>query len=145
MRVVIQRVKKASLYIENSYKGSIDKGVVVLVGFKKGDSESEVKYISDKIFNLRIFEDENGKMNYPIGKINGDIMLVPQFTLYGDVKNSNRPDFSNAENFSKANTLFDIFKNEIRRTGLNLLCGEFGKEMLVEIHNDGPVTIIIDK
>ncbi len=145
MRVVIQRVKKGSLYVENNYKGSIGKGIVVFAGFKKGDSENELKYIKDKISNLRIFEDENRKMNYSIGKINGEIMLVPQFTLYGDVKNSNRPDFSDAEDFSKAKVLFELFINEIRKIGVNLLCGEFGKEHLVEIHNDGPVTIIIDK
>ena len=145
MKVVVQRVKRASLFVEENYRGEIGKGVVVLAGFKKNDGEREIKYIVDKIYNLRIFEDENGKMNYSIKKIKGEIMVVPQFTLYGDVSHSNRPDFTKAEEFSKAKNLFEMFVDEMKKKGVNPLCGEFGKKMLVEIHNDGPVTIIIEK
>jgi len=145
MRVVVQRVKRASLFVEENYRGEIGKGGVVLVGFKKNDGEKEIKYIVDKIYNLRIFEDENGKMNYSIEKIKGEIMVVPQFTLYGDISHSNRPDFTESEEFSKARNLFEMFVSEMKKKGNKLLCGEFGKKMLVEIHNDGPVTIIIEK
>jgi len=145
MKVVVQRVKRASLFVEENYRGEIGKGVVVLAGFKKNDGEREIKYIVDKICNLRIFEDENGKMNYSIEKIKGEIMVVPQFTLYGDVSHSNRPDFTKAEEFSKAKNLFEMFVDEMKKKGVNPLCGEFGKKMLVQIHNDGPVTIIIEK
>jgi len=145
MRVVVQRVKRASLFVEENYRGEIGKGVVVLAGFKKNDGEKEIKYIVDKIYNLRIFEDENGKMNYSIEKIRGEIMAIPQFTLYGDVSHSNRPDFTKAEEFSKAKNLFEMFVCEMKKKGTKLLCGEFGKKMLIEIHNDGPVTIIIEK
>jgi len=145
MKVVVQRVKRASLFVEENYRGEIGKGVVVLIGFKKNDGEREIKYIVDKICNLRIFEDENGKMNYSIEKIKGEIMVVPQFTLYGDVSHSNRPDFTKAEEFSKAKNLFEMFVEEVKKKGINPLCGKFGKKMLVQIHNDGPVTIIIEK
>ena len=145
MKVVVQRVKKASLFVEENYRGEIGEGIVALAGFKKNDGEREIKYIVDKIYNLRIFEDENGKMNYSIEKIKGEIMVVPQFTLYGDVSHSNRPDFTKAEEFSKAKNLFEMFVEEMKKKGAKLLCGEFGKKMLVEIHNDGPVTIIIEK
>jgi len=145
MRVFVQRVKRASLFVEENYRGKIGKGVVVLVGFKKNDGEKEIKYIVDKIYNLRIFEDENGKMDHSIEKIKGEIMIVPQITLYGDVSHSNRPDFTKAEEFPKAKNLFEMFVSEMKKMGVKLLCGEFGKKMLIEIHNDGPVTIIIEK
>lgn len=145
MRAVIQRVKKAVLFVEGEKKGEIGQGMMVFLGFKKNDGLGEIEYMAKKIYNLRIFEDENGKMNYPIEKVNGEVMLVPQFTLYGDVKGSNRPDFAEAEDFSKAKILFDRFIHRFQNKNFKVLCGCFGKEMLVEIHNDGPVTIIIEK
>jgi len=126
MKVVIQRVKRASLFVEEEYRGKIGKGIVVLVGFKKNDGEKELKYIVDKIYNLRVFEDENGKMNYSVERVKGEIIVVPQFTLYGDVSSSNRPDFTEAEEFSKAKNLFEFFIVEMKKKGVNLLCGEFG-------------------
>ena len=145
MRLVIQRVKKAKLFVEDKEKGETGKGIVVLLGIGKGDTEDKIDYIINKILSLRIFEDENGKMNYSLMDIGGDLMIVPQFTLYGNCTGGNRPDFTMAEKGEIAEKFYKKFVEKIRNKNLKSVEGEFGKKMTVEIHNDGPCTIILEK
>jgi len=145
MKAIIQRVKEAKLYVESVYKGSIKKGIVVFVGIGRGDNEEKIEYISRKILLLRIFEDEKGKMNYSISDIKGEIMVVSQFTLYGDCRKGNRPDFTMAEDGKLAEEIYNKFLEKIKGSELKIVEGEFGKKMLVEIHNDGPCTLILEK
>ncbi|MCM8784678.1 MAG: D-aminoacyl-tRNA deacylase [Candidatus Omnitrophica bacterium] len=145
MRVVIQRVKKAKLFIEDKEKGKIGKGLVVFLGIGVGDDESKIDYIIKKILSLRIFEDENRKMNYSVVDIGGDLMVVSQFTLYGDCKRGNRPDFTQAEKGEIAEKIYNKFIEKIKKSDIKIVEGEFGKKMCVEIHNDGPCTIILEK
>jgi len=145
MKAIIQRVKKARLYVENIYKGSIGKGIVVFIGIGKGDKEEKIEYLVRKILLLRIFEDENGKMNYSISDIKGEIMVVSQFTLYGDCRKGNRPDFTMAEDGKLAEEIYNKFLKKLKESNLKIVEGEFGKKMLVEIHNDGPCTLILEK
>ncbi|MCM8818425.1 MAG: D-aminoacyl-tRNA deacylase [Candidatus Omnitrophica bacterium] len=127
------------------YKGEIGKGIVLLVGFGKGDVEDKLDYFEKKIISLRIFEDENGKMNNSILDINGEIMIVPQFTLYGDCSKGNRPDFTKAEKPEVAKILFEKFVDKFKIYNIKIVEGEFGEKMLVEIHNDGPCSLILEK
>jgi D-tyrosyl-tRNA(Tyr) deacylase len=144
MRVVIQRCKEASVSFDNT-TNSIDKGLVVLLGMTNGDTIEDVKYLVKKIVNLRIFEDSNGKMNYNVSEISGGgILLVSQFTLYASCKDGNRPSFTNALNYDDSNKLYELFKEELSKTGISYVTGEFGADMKVSLINDGPVTIIID-
>jgi D-tyrosyl-tRNA(Tyr) deacylase len=145
MKAIIQRVKEARLYVENIYKGSIGKGIVVFIGIGKGDKEEKIEYLVRKILLLRIFEDENGKMNYSISDIKGEIMVVSQFTLYGDCRKGNRPDFTMAEDGKLAEEIYNKFLRKLKESNLKIVEGEFGKKMLVEIHNDGPCTLILEK
>jgi len=145
MKAMIQRVKEARLYVENIYKGSIGKGIVVFIGIGKGDKEEKIEYLIRKILLLRIFEDENGKMNYSISDIKGEIMVVSQFTLYGDCRKGNRPDFTMAEDGKLAEEIYNKFLRKLKESNLKIVEGEFGKKMLVEIHNDGPCTLILEK
>jgi len=145
MKAIIQRVKEARLYVENIYKGSIGKGIVVFIGIGKGDKEEKIEYLVRKILLLRIFEDENGKMNYSISDIKGEIMVVSQFTLYGDCRKGNRPDFTMAEDGKLAEEIYNKFLMKLKESNLKIVEGEFGKKMLVEIHNDGPCTLILEK
>jgi D-tyrosyl-tRNA(Tyr) deacylase len=145
MKILIQRAKEARLYVENIYKGSIGKGIVVFIGIGKGDKEEKIEYLVRKILLLRIFEDENGKMNYSISDIKGEIMVVSQFTLYGDCRKGNRPDFTMAEDGKLAEEIYNKFLIKLKESNLKIVEGEFGKKMLVEIHNDGPCTLILEK
>ncbi len=145
MKVVIQRVKEAKLYVENVYRGRIGKGILIFIGIGKGDSEEKIEYIVRKILSLRIFEDEKEKMNYSVSDIKGEIMVVSQFTLYGDCRKGNRPDFTMAEKGEIAEVIYKKFLERIKEANLKIVEGEFGKKMLVEIHNDGPCTLILEK
>ncbi|MCM8804523.1 MAG: D-aminoacyl-tRNA deacylase [Candidatus Omnitrophica bacterium] len=145
MKLVIQRVKEAKLYVEDIFKGKIEKGIVVFVGIGRGDTEEKVDYFVKKILSLRIFEDENRKMNYSVSDINGELMIVPQFTLYGNCQNGNRPDFTMAEKGEIAEKIFNKFVEKIKTSYKKIVEGEFGKKMLVEINNDGPCTLILEK
>ena len=144
MRVVIQRVSEASVEINKSYTNSINKGFMILLGICEGDTNDDLEYIIGKIEKLRIFEDENEKMNLSIKDINGEILLVSQFTLYASTKDGNRPSFTNSMKFDEANKMYEIFKNRLSETGIPFKTGEFGANMKVSLINDGPVTIIID-
>lgn len=143
MKVVVQRVKSSSVTIDNKLYNSINKGLIVLVGFTEGDNTSDIDYIVKKIVNLRIFDDESGIMNKSIIDIKGSILSISQFTLYADTKKGNRPSYINALNGNIATKLYDEFNNKLK-SFVNTKTGIFGSDMQVSLINDGPVTIIID-
>ncbi|MBE5806228.1 MAG: D-tyrosyl-tRNA(Tyr) deacylase [Clostridiales bacterium] len=145
MKVVIQRVKNANVEISKKIVGSIDKGLVIFLGIKKGDTESDVDFLVKKVCNLRIFEDENLKMNLSIQDVNGEILLISQFTLYADCRKGNRPSFIEAEESNMAEQLYEYFKKKINVEMKNRVkFGEFGADMKVSLVNDGPVTIVME-
>ena len=143
MRVVIQRVKNASVLINNNKTNSINKGYVIFLGFKNSDTIKDIEYIVNKIEKLRIFE-INNKMNLSIKDINGEILLISQFTLYGDVRKNNRPSFTDCMEYEKAKDLYNVFIEKLKETSISFKTGEFGSDMEVSLVNNGPVTIIID-
>ncbi|BGE82246.1 D-tyrosyl-tRNA(Tyr) deacylase [Staphylococcus petrasii] len=143
MRIVVQRVKRASVKNENIHN-QIDKGYCLLVGVGKDSTEADVEAVAKKIVNARLFEDENGKLNLNIQQVEGQILSVSQFTLYADVKKGNRPGFSNSKNPEEAEQLYEKFNTALRNYGIEVETGEFGTDMEVEIINDGPVTIIYE-
>jgi D-tyrosyl-tRNA(Tyr) deacylase len=144
MRVVIQRVSEASVNVNNKYTESINKGFMILLGICNGDTTDDLEYLVSKIEKLRIFEDENQKMNLSIKDINGEILLISQFTLYANTKDGNRPSFTDSMKFDEANKMYEVFKERLSNTGIPFKTGEFGADMKVSLINDGPVTIIID-
>ena len=145
MRVVVQRVKRASCEINNEVYSSIGIGFLLLVGFTHTDTIKEVKYLAKKISGLRVFEDENGKMNLSLKAVNGKILSISQFTLYADTKDGNRPAFIKAMNPVEASKLYDLFNEELRTYDIEVLTGQFGADMKINLLNDGPVTIIYDE
>lgn len=144
MRVVIQRVNEASVEVEQKIVGKIGKGFLLLVGVEKGDTSSEAIMLAEKISKMRIFEDENGKMNLSLSDVDGAVLSVSQFTLCADCRRGNRPDYMNAAPPSEANELYELFNSEIRNKGFVVEKGIFGADMKVSLVNDGPVTIILD-
>ena len=145
MRVVVQRVLNASCTIDGKVYSEIEKGYLLLVGFTHTDSIKEVKYLAKKIANLRVFEDENGKMNLSLKIVNGKILSISQFTLYADTKDGNRPAFINAMKPQEASNLYDLFNEELRTYDIEVLTGVFGADMKINLLNDGPVTIVYDE
>lgn len=144
MRAVVQRVKKSSVTVENNVTGSIEKGLMVLIGVEDGDGDRDVDYIADKITGLRIFEDAQGKMNLSVEDIGGEILAVSQFTLLADARKGRRPSFTKAAAPDEANALYRKVIEKISSKGIKVEEGVFQAKMLVEIHNDGPVTILLD-
>lgn len=144
MRVLLQRVNKASVIINNKNFSSINNGLLVFLGIQTKDSIKDIKYLVRKIINLRIFNDENGLMNLSILDKQYSIMLVSQFTLYGNCKKGNRPSFINAEKPEKAKILYQLFIDELNKYNINLKTGKFGANMTVNLINSGPVTLWID-
>jgi D-aminoacyl-tRNA deacylase len=145
MRVVIQRVTKASVSINNKIKSSIGHGLLVLIGIEEADSESDLEWLCNKIVQLRIFNDNNGIMNLSVKEIGGELMAVSQFTLHAKTKKGNRPSYIRAAHPDKAVPLYDLFVKRLSElTGKEVRTGEFGAMMHIEMVNDGPVTIIID-
>lgn len=144
MRLVIQRVKKASVTIEGNVVGSIDIGLLIFLGVGEGDTRSMVDKYVDKLAKLRIFEDENGKTNLDINDVNGKLMVVSQFTLYADCKKGNRPSFVHAAAPDIANELYEYFKEKCALKFGNVQSGQFGADMKVELINDGPFTVLWD-
>ena len=143
MRVVVQRSKQSKVTIDGKVNGSIDNGYVLLVGFTNGDDESIIDKMINKIVNLRIFEDDQGKMNLSILDVNGSVLSISQFTLYANCKEGRRPSFTEALNPTDATKLYDIFNKKLREYVI-VETGIFGADMKVEIYNDGPVTIVLD-
>ena len=144
MRAVVQRVSRAVVSSEETQAGSIDGGLVVLLGVGEGDSEPDGDYIAEKCANLRIFEDENDKLNLSVLDVGGSVLLISQFTLYGDARKGRRPGFSKAAKPDEADRLYLYVKKRLEELGLNVQTGVFRTHMAVELVNDGPVTILLD-
>ena len=144
MRIVIQRVSRAKVSVENNVIGEINRGILVLLGVADGDSETDAVYLIEKTLNLRIFEDAEDKMNLSLADIKGDLLVVSQFTLYGDVRKGRRPSFIKAAAPAEANRLYEFFVSEARKQIAKVETGKFQAMMDVELVNDGPVTILLD-
>ncbi|MCI8273517.1 MAG: D-tyrosyl-tRNA(Tyr) deacylase [Clostridia bacterium] len=145
MKIVVQRVTHASVKVDNKIVGEIEKGYLVLVGIKQSDTKERADYLVRKLCNLRVFEDENDKMNLSLKDVNGKLLIVSQFTLYGDCSDGNRPSFIEAARPEEAIPLYEYFCEQCENNGIEVQKGIFGADMKVELLNDGPVTIIIEK
>jgi D-aminoacyl-tRNA deacylase len=145
MRVVLQRVSKASVRIDDRIAGEIGRGFCLLVGFTHGDTPEQVDWMAEKVAGLRLFSDAQGKMNLGLEEVGGAVLVVSQFTLYGDSAKGRRPSFIDAARPDTAIPLYERFLTALRERGLTVASGEFGTDMQVEIHNDGPVTLILDR
>jgi D-tyrosyl-tRNA(Tyr) deacylase len=145
MRVVLQRVSKASVTIDGREVGSIGRGFCLLVGFTHSDTPARVDWMAEKVTGLRLFSDADGKMNLGLEDVGGAVLVVSQFTLYGDTSKGRRPSFIDAARPELAVPLYERFLAAVRARGFTVAAGEFGADMLVEIHNDGPVTLILDR
>ena len=144
MRAVVQRVSRSEVTVDGRTTGKINKGLLVLLGVTHGDTSKDVDYIVDKTINLRIFEDENDKMNLSLKDIGGEMLAVSQFTLYGDCRKGRRPRFTNAAAPEEADKLYQEFVKKVSEQGINTETGEFGAHMMVDLVNDGPVTILLE-
>lgn len=144
MRVVVQRAKQAKVTVENEVVGQINRGLMLLVGVTHDDTRDDAVYLADKIVKLRIFEDEEGKMNTSLLDIKGEILSVSQFTLYGDCRKGRRPNFMEAAKPEQALGLYEYFNEELRARGVTVETGSFGRMMDVEFTNEGPVTLILE-
>lgn len=144
MRAVIQRVSSARITIEKNTTGAIGRGLVVLLGIKEGDTTNDLEWLAEKIIHLRIFEDSNGKMNKALTDIGGEMLIISQFTLYGDCRKGRRPGFSGAASPEIAEPLYQRFIQEVRARKIVTATGSFGADMQVELVNDGPVTLLLD-
>lgn len=145
MKTVIQRVKSASVTIDGNLYSSINQGILVLYGVEKGDVEDFSRYLTEKILKLRIFEDDNGKMNLSVKDIQGELLIVSQFTLAGDTRKGTRPSFDSAMPPKEAEVMYENFVKMMKESGLTVKTGVFGAMMDVELINDGPVTFILEK
>lgn len=144
MRAIIQRVSEAKVEVDNEITGEIEKGFLVLIGVEEADTEKDCDYLVRKIVNMRIFEDENKKMNLSLKEVNGDILSISQFTLHANTKKGNRPSFVDAAKPVFANELYGMFNEKVRNEGVKVETGVFGAHMNVNLTNDGPVTITLD-
>lgn len=145
MRLVVQRVKNAKVEVDEKTVGSINQGFLVLLGVTHTDTRSEADYLVKKLCNLRVFEDENGKMNLGLKDVGGELLIVSQFTLYADCSQGNRPSFINAAKPDVANELYEYFCEKCKEQNIKVEKGIFGADMKVNLLNDGPVTIILEK
>ena len=144
MRAVIQRVIKASVSIDGEIIGKIGHGLVILLGIKNGDTEADAEFLASKCVNLRIFADTQSKFNLSALDVAGEILVVSQFTLYGDTRRGRRPSFTEAAPPEISEPLYEKFISFVKQSGLKVSAGRFGAMMVVEIHNDGPVTVLVD-
>ena len=145
MRVVLQRVARASVTVEDHVVGSIGRGFLLLVGFAAGDGEEQIRWMADKIVGLRVFADEEGRMNRDVLQVGGALLVVSQFTLYADARKGRRPSFVGAAQPDEAKSSYEKFVHELEQRELPVATGEFGALMSVELVNDGPVTLILDR
>jgi len=145
MKFLVQKVKHASVSVDGINVGTIDKGILLMVGIKYNDTKEITDYMIKKLINLRIFEDENNKLNLSLQDVNGEILVISQFTLYADCNSGNRPSCSDAAKSDKANELYNYIINELKEKIKKVETGKFGEHMEVELLNDGPVTIMLEK
>lgn len=146
MKIVLQRVSQASVSVQEERVGSINHGLMLLVGVHEDDTEEQMKWLAEKILKLRVFDDENGKMNLSVQDVEGEILVVPQFTLYGDYEQGNRPSYFEAAGPEKAEKLYkDMIRYFKKHSDLNIEAGQFGAYMDVQLHNDGPVTLVMER
>ncbi len=145
MRVVLQRVSRASVVIDGRTAGAIGRGFCLLVGLTHGDTDATVDWMAEKVAGLRLFPDAEGKMNLGLDEVGGGLLVISQFTLYGDAAKGRRPSFIEAARPETAIPLYQRFVGALRARGLDVATGEFGADMQVEIHNDGPVTLILER
>jgi len=145
MKIVLQRVTSASVRVDGELCGAIDTGYLLLFGAGHGDNEEHCRRLADKILNLRIFSDENGKINLSLTDVGGSLLVVPQFTLYADCRKGNRPNFIQAAKPEEAEKLYEYFVEYCRSKGFRTETGRFGADMKVEIHNDGPFTLVLEQ
>ena len=144
MRCVVQRVTSSSVTVDGAVSGQIGPGLMVLIGVAVEDTDADLKYMAEKVPNLRIFDDENGKTNLSISQVDGELLLVSQFTLYADCKHGNRPSFTKAGAPDKAKELYEYVIDSCKKAGYKVETGEFGADMKVSLVNDGPFTVILD-
>jgi D-tyrosyl-tRNA(Tyr) deacylase len=145
MRVVLQRVSRASVTIDGRTAGAVGRGFCLLVGLTHGDTEATVDWMAEKVAGLRLFSDAEGKMNLGLAEVGGGVLVISQFTLYGDAAKGRRPSFVDAARPEQAIPLYERFVAALRGRGLEVATGEFGANMMVEIHNDGPVTLVLER
>jgi D-tyrosyl-tRNA(Tyr) deacylase len=145
MRALLQRVSHASVTVNGRIIGQINQGFVILLGVTHSDTPAEANWLANKIAGLRLFEDDADKMNLGLTDVDGSVLVVSQFTLYGDARKGKRPSFTAAARPEQAEPLVDYFCNQLRQTGLTVATGQFGAMMQVTIHNDGPVTLLLEK
>ena len=145
MKLVVQRVKYASVEVDGKIVGEIDKGFLVLIGIKVGDTKEQADYLVKKVCNLRVFSDENGKMNLSLKDVSGQLLIVSKFTLYGNCNDGNRPRFTDSARPEDAIPLYEYFCNECAKKGIEVQKGIFGADMKVQLLNDGPVTLVIER
>ena len=145
MKAVVQRVSQAEVAIDGVTVGAIGRGFLVLLGVWSGDSDENCRQLAEKISNLRVFEDEAGKLNKSLKDIGGNLLVVPNFTIAGDCRKGNRPSFIKAERPERATYLFELFKDTLRGLGFPVESGVFGADMKVSLINDGPITLIVEK
>ena len=144
MKIIVQRVNFAEIFVNNKFKGKIQKGIVAYIGITNGDSVKDIDFCIDKLINLRIFDDESGKLNLSVKDINGNLLIVSNFTIYGNTKKGRRPSYTDSAPASEAYEIYNLFVKKMEQTGIRFETGEFGQYMRIVSENDGPVNLIID-
>ena len=144
MKIIVQRVDFAEIFVNNKFKGKIQKGIVAYIGITNGDSVKDIDFCIDKLINLRIFDDESGKLNLSVKDINGNLLIVSNFTIYGNTKKGRRPSYTDSAPASEAYEIYNLFVKKLEQTGIRFETGEFGQYMRIVSENDGPVNLIID-
>ena len=144
MKIIIQRINFAEIFVNNKFKGKIQKGIVAYIGITNGDSVKDIDFCIDKLINLRIFDDENGKLNLSVKDIGGELLIVSNFTIYGNTKKGRRPSYIDSAVANEAQEIYNLFVKKLEQTGVRFETGEFGQYMRIVSENDGPVNLIID-
>ena len=144
MKIIVQRVNFAEIFVNNKFKGKIQKGIVAYIGVTNGDSVKDIDFCIDKLINLRIFDDENGKLNLSVKDMRGELLIVSNFTIYGNTKKGRRPSYTDSAPASEAYEIYNLFVKKLEQTGIRFETGEFGQYMRIVSENDGPVNLIID-
>lgn len=144
MKIIVQRVNFAEIFVNNKFKEKIQKGIVAYIGITNGDSVKDIDFCIDKLINLRIFDDESGKLNLSVKNINGNLLIVSNFTIYGNTKKGRRPSYTDSAPASEAYEIYNLFVKKLEQTGIRFETGEFGQYMRIVSENDGPVNLIID-